>query len=441
MTLRSLILAASCLGAAAAWANGPLDPSLAPFARAARPMPDPLRVTFYQAFPLSDGRLLEHMGASGEVRQWFLWLRETLPAWARRRGQLDTHLGVYQDTVEEEGARVLKARQAATPARLTAFNARYDGRVMTLLHEYRAITARTPAAAAARRAARSEVAAALDEARAAALAVGVYEAEEEKAALLARRDAIFKHARGAAFIQDALEQAATLLAALKSPAALAAYAGEAAARTADQLMMDAVIGAEWVTLNQIDLREKTLNKALKAAKEETVRRRLTAADHRLDAARARLLEKSIEHTVLLADAWARIDQLAALERGGGGAGLFAALQSYNAGVGVMARTIRDGGLEYLFELERMPSAKAASLLRRIDEDIAEVRRRERGDFRSWLAVAGGTRAYVGSHAQWYGREHEEVERQVEAARTGAHLRLVQATVDQALLSLGDTVQP
>jgi hypothetical protein len=375
------------------------------------------------------------------VRQWFLGLGQALPAWSGQREKLDVHLDVYKEFIEEDGSALVKTTAATTSGALIAFNGAHNGQVMTLLTAYRGRMGRLPIAIAARDAARKRVDAAIEGARAAVASVREKDSADELTELKAKRDAIYQRAKDAGWVQDAVKEFTAAAKAVTSldPAAMAEYLGEKLGAAIDIMLADAVLKAEWVTLNEIADREAELGSVLQKAKAEGRAATVLAAQKSLEAARLELIQKSLERTALFVEAWACLDQLAALERHSKKTALFVPLQTYNDRINTLARAIRDGGLDYLFQLDRMPSARTDRLLAQMEVDIADVRGRRSGDFSEWLSVADSTRAYVRSHRDWYRQDHALAEAHVSAFEDGAHLDLVQATVNSALRKLGSTV--
>src|SRR5437867_1792969 len=116
-----------------AFGADPFEGSLKFLDTVSRPMPDFRSVEYYEAVPDADGTLKEGIGGSQFVHGWFPQMEQTVGKFSKLDGKLETDVGVYADTVKEEGQKVLDARKVNSSAALLRLNTATGGAVFRLL--------------------------------------------------------------------------------------------------------------------------------------------------------------------------------------------------------------------------------------------------------------------------------------------------------------------
>ena len=443
-TALSMVVALTCGGHAQGPIPKDLEPSLKFLQTVTTPMPSFRGVTFYEAFPDSQGRLVKGMGHSSWVRGWFYQMDPLVPKYVRSDERLRLDVNVYADTVREEGEGVLKAA-ANLKQSLTAFNKVTGGKLQDLLSQYNdevkaARVARRQFLIATKRAeeARFLVEATDADAKECNLFLERAKLEAEKGALLAKMQ------KGRAFL-NAVEKAITAMAG--GPAGVATYlTGEAKALTveaAKMIIIDAFYSTARETLYEIGMKIEAIDKSLQDVKCKKQAGMLQAAKSNLEATMIQALLAFGEILEPRARAWRAVDRLATLPDPQTGRMLpfFQNLQAYNSQVNLMGRTVFDSVNSHLDLLAREPFSRGELLLTLVDEDIEIVERdkAKRDPFGNWTGHANGLSAYWGEYAKWYRGETKRGQTILEDLREGRHLDFVDRMVARATKELGGTV--
>jgi hypothetical protein len=421
-----------------------LEPSLRIFDTVPTPMPKLRDVTFYQALPNSQGALVMGMGNSAWVKGWFSQMRQLTPKFVTLDERLRQDLGVYADTVREEGEKVLNAT-ANLRKSLSDLDRATHGKVQDLLAEYNdevkaTRVARAEFEAATKRAEEADYL--LDASDASAkecnLLLDLSKKQADKAALLDRMQ------RARAFL-DTAEKAIRAMSA--GPEAAAAYVtGEATALTmqaAKTVILDTFFANTRETLFQLGSEIEAIEKALNDLKCRQQKSALRAAKSNLEARMIQVLVafgKILDHR---AKAWRVIDRLGTLQDPQSGRKLpfFMRLQAYNSQVNLMGRTVFDSVDDYLDFLGKEPLSRGTLLLKSVQEDMEVVEREKekRDPSGKWTRVASGTKMYFGVYTKWYDGEVKRGQRVLADLREGRHLEFVDRMMATATKELGGTV--
>lgn len=421
-----------------------LEPSLRILGTVSTPMPDFRRVTFYQAFPDSQGNLVTGMGNSAWIKGWFSQMRPLTATFATIDGRLRQDVDVYADTVREEGVKVLNATANLTRS-LTDLDRATSGKVQDLLAQYNDEVKAT-------RLARAEFEVATKRAEEAGYLLTASDAgakecnlllersllEAEKAALLARMQ------RGRAFL-NTVEKAVQAMSG--GPQAAAAYVtGEATTLTieaAKTVILDTFFANTRETLYQIGIKIEAIEKSLKDLSCKQQGAALQAAKSNLEARMIHVLVafgKILDHR---AKAWRVVDRLGTLQDPQSGRKLpfFANLQAYNSQINLMGRKVFDSVDEYLDFLGKEPLSRGTLLLKSVQEDIETVERakEKRDPSGKWTMVASDTRMYFGVYTKWYEGEVRRGQTVLADLREGRHLDFVDRMIARATRELGGTV--
>lgn len=400
-------------------------------------MPDLRRVDFYLKFPDSQGLLSDSLGHAQWVRAWFRQMEPVLPKVAHIDVRLRDDVGVYGDTVREEGAKVLDTAKNLKVT-LRDLNTATGGAVLRALHEYNNEIA-------ALRRARDEFNAATKDAEQAGYKL------EEGAAAAAECNLLMERTRAAAE-QAALharmqKDMAFLNAAEKAIGALAGgvngvagYLAGNLRRSAKEIVIESFHADTREALYALEAKIAGIDKALADVKCKPQAAALKAAKANLE---ARMIEVLLPYAGMLdhrVKAWQKLDELAALNHRGTRKPLpfFASLQDYNKQVHFMGLVVYERVNEYLDFLATAPVSRGPLILTYVDQDIDLVES-ERRPADKWKSVAHGTRLYLRTYGGWYGGEVTRGQKIVADLREGRHLDFVDRMVARATRELGGTV--
>jgi hypothetical protein len=421
-----------------------LEPSLRFLQGVSSPMPDFRKAVFYLAVPDSQGNLVAGIGHSDFVKGWFRQMEPMVPKFRQSEDRLKLDIDVYEDTVREEGDKVLTAA-ANLKAALTQLDKVTAGKLQDLLAEYNDQVKAT-------RAARSEFLAATKKAEEAKFLVESTDAgakecnlllektklETEKAALLAKMQ------RAQAFlntVQKAIQSMAG------GPQGVASYVtGELTNMTVDAaktILVEAFYSSTRETLYEIGMKIEAIDKSLQDVKCKQQSAALQAAKSNLE---ARMIQVLLAFGGVLdhrAKAWRAVDRLATLQDPKTGRKLpfFQNLQTYNAQVNLMGRKIFDSVNSHLDLLSREPLSRGPLLAMYVDEDVATVTRdkQKRDPSGTWSRMAGDTSTYLDRYTRWYQNDVKRGQTVLEDLREGRHLDFVDRMVARATKDLGGTV--
>lgn len=429
-------------------AEGPiakdLEPSLTFLRTVTTPMPSFRNVTFYEAFPDSQGSLVRGTGHSSWVRGWFMQMDQVVPKYVKSDERLRLDLNVYADTVREEGEQVLQAT-ANLKQSLMALDKVTSSKLQDLLAEYNdevkaARVARSQFLMATKKANEATflVDAADADAKECNLLLERAQLEAEKAALLAKMQ------RAHAFL-NAVEKAISSMAG--GPAGVASYlTGEAKSLTiegAKAIIVDAFYSSARETLYEIGTKIEAIDKSLQDLKCKKQAATLKAAKANMEAMLIQSLLAFGEILEHRAKAWRAVDRLATLQDPKTGRTLpfFQHLQTYNSQVNLMGRQVFDAVNAHLDLLAREPFSRGELLMTLVDEDLETVEREKakRDPSGTWTAHAQRLSEYWNTYAKWYRGETTRGQRILEDLREGRHLDFVDRMLARATRELGGTV--
>ena len=434
----AVIAGAPIAPAASQPAPADLQPSLA-FARTvSKPMPDFRGVPFYVAMPDSQGRVVATIGHSDVVKGWFSQMEPVASRFRAIDDRLGTDVGVYGDTVREEGGKVL----AAAGTNLKASLQRMDReRVLAILTSYNDEVRAT-------RTARQKFDAATKHAEEAAYLVDASDAGArecnallERSKLEAERSAVRARMDSDMALLNAVEAAIKAIGG--GVDGVTDYLVSNTREAAKAVLVDAFNQGARDTLYEIDAKIRAIDASLADVRCKQQNATLKAAKANLQ---ARLIEVLVPLGGILdhrAKAWAIVDRLAALQEPGRGRPLpfFEQLKTYNAQVNTMGRTVFDSINAYLEFLSKTPVSRGPLVANFVKEDLDTVQRdRAKRDPRGeWLDRAQQTAAYLQTYSSWYDGELARGQRILADLREGRHLDFVDRMVARATRDLGGTV--
>jgi hypothetical protein len=421
-----------------------LEPSLKFLNPVSAAMPSPRGVVFYEAMPDASGRVIAGIGHSQFVRGWFRQMDPILPRFAKMDERLRLDVGVYGDTVREEGQEVLAAA-ANLKKGLIELDAATNGRVLDFLGDYNDAVKATRIARSEYESARKraeEASHLLDASDAAAKACNaVVERKRLEAQRAAERAKIQKASR----VLNALERAIGTMAG--GPQGVAAYlAGEAKRLTIDgakAVIIDTLFAGTQETIYQIGLKIEAIDQSLQELECKPQASALKAARAGLEGRMIDTLvafSKIVEHR---SQAWRAVDRLGTLKHPKTQQPLpfFVRVQAYNDQVNVMGSTVFEAVDAYLELLASDPLSRGELVLAYINEDVQTVQRerQKRDPAGEWLSRASATRAYVETYAKWYAGETRRGQAILADLREGRHLDFVDRMLARATKELGGTV--
>jgi hypothetical protein len=414
-----------------------LQPSLTFLDPVSVGMPSVLGVPFYLKFPDSQGLLSDSGGHAPWVRAWFRRLEPVLPKIVQIDRRLRDDVGVYADTVREEGAEVLGTAKNLTVS-LRELNTATSGAVLKTLHEYNNEIG-------ALRRARDQFNSATKDAEAAGytlegsdaaatecnLLIERTKADAEQAALHAKMEKDMAFLNAAEKAIDALAGGVT---------GVAGYLEDNLRGAAKAIIVEALHSDTREALYALEAKIAGIDKALAEVKCKPQTAALKAAKANLEARMIGVLVpfgRMLDHRV---KAWQKLDELAALNHPATRKPLpfFAALQDYNKQVHFMGNVVYKRVGEYLDFLSSDPVSRGPLIRTYVDEDIKLVET-ERRPAENWKRDANATRLYLRAYDDWYRGEVQRAQTIVADFREGRHLDFVDRMVARATRELGGTV--
>lgn len=400
-------------------------------------MPSVIGVPFYLKFPDSQGLLSDSGGHAQWVRAWFRRLEPVLPKVVAIDGRLRDDVGVYGDTVREEGAEVL-ATTKNLKVSLRELNNATGGAVLRTLHEY------NDEIAALRRA-RDQFNAATKKAEAAGYTLEGSDAAAKECNLLIERTRASseqaalhaKMAKDMAFLNAAEKAIDALAGGVKG---VAGYLEDNMRRAAKEIIVEAFHSDTREALYALEAKIAGIDKALAEVKCKPQAAALKAAKANLEARMLDVLEpfgRMLDHRV---KAWQKLDELAAVDLPATRKPLpfFVSLQDYNQQVHFMGNVVYKRVNEYLDFLSDEPISRGPLILTYVEEDIKVVET-ERRPAENWVRDANATRSYLRAYRDWYRGEVKRAQTIVADFREGRHLDFVDRMVARATRELGGTV--
>jgi hypothetical protein len=429
----------SGLGATAVYADDPLANSLTFLDPVSKPMPDFRRVPFYKGLPVSDGSIVAGLGHSGRVEEWFRQMERTIPTFLKLDDKLATDVGVYADTVKEEGRKVIDAKRTAFGPSLERLDDSTDSKVSSLLREYRNAVQMVNNARKQHEATQLEV-------EKATFGLSASKADEKecflllaKANLETERAAIERKLKQGREFLDAANEAISAMAG--GPRAVESYLGAKTVGAAKTVFGEIVYAAEHRQLTEIGVRIDAIDKALKEDKCQAHKLKLEGARRELQAKMRMLVlgfGKILQHR---ANAWGIIDELGRLEKGKQTSTFFQRLQSYNAQVNKMGATVFSAVVAYQEFLSKAPVSRGDFVHTLVLDDIQFVETEKRDRSGQWTVGAKNVKDYLSEYSHWYHGETIRTGKILEDLRAGKHLHFVDTMISEASDDLGATVDP
>ncbi len=423
-----------------------LAPTIGAFRVVSTPMP--MSPGYYGGYPSGDNLISQGTGHSDQLRGFYSQTRQVAPKFLAHDKRLDDDVGVFEDTVREQGDKVLRTmRGPSFGASLRETNRSSNQRLQVLLNEYNdhvhdARKARIAHQSAQKTAegARFQLQASDADSKECSLLMEKSKAEARKAEVMARV------ARSDWFL-NGVEKLATSLATGGPSAAIAYLGGEIGSATTGALktaIRETIYASEMETLYQVGLEIEAIDKALAAQRCSKQKATLQQARANLEAKTLDVLLTAggpVEHRM---KAWRTLDLLATLRgRDGKPLATFKELRDYNSQVNTMGRKLFDSVTAYEQFLWQDPISRGDAMLAGVREDKAYVaanaaRMDPKG---SWRARWGGLEDFFVHYTRWYKAETDRGQVVLELLREGRHLAFVDYVVARSLKELGATVAP
>lgn len=431
---------------AKAAAPAELAPTIAAFRVVSTPMP--MSPGYYGGYPNGDNLISQGTGHSDQLRGFYSQTRQVAPKFLAHDKRLGDDVGVFEDTVLEQGGEVLKTmRSPSFGSTLRDANRSSNQRLQVLLNEYNdhvhdARKARIAHQSAQKTAesARFQLQASDADSKECSLLMEKSKAEARKAEVMARI------ARSDWFL-NGIEKLATSLATGGPAAAIAYLGGEVRSATTGALktaIRETIYASEMDTLYQVGLEIEAIDKALAAQRCSKQKAALQQARANLEAKTLDVLLTAggpVEHRM---KAWRTLDMLATLQgRDGKTLATFRELRDYNSQVNTMGRKLFDSVTAYEQFLWQDPISRGEAMLAGVREDKAyvEANQARLDPKRSWRARWGGLEDFFVHYTRWYKAETDRGQAVLELLRDGRHLAFVDYVVARSLKELGATVAP
>lgn len=447
MSLVLVVVVCLC-AASGARAELTLDKSLTPFSYTDyRPMPDPDGVPLYPPRLEIPGFGGVGAGTGRGVAYFLKGLDKSLVSRSEQRDKLMDDLIVYSETVNEDGAVLIKKAKAVTLKQLDDFNFKVGGGlVYDRLKKYRLVHTHEQKARATVLAAWSDVNAAVAEVDRVKSKEYARDLSKEQASLSKEKADIMARAKKAAWVKEALSTVkgaiSTVSAVIDDPNKIKGLLVDGAAGLIDDILVQRVLDDNWETLNRIDVRLAAIETALPKENDRQLHDELVKAQEHLISARHKLFAAQLDEKLASVEAWDLLDQLASNERGYKRIDLFQGLHLYNADMRHLGDRIQQHGNEYLNLLDSGAPGYGPRLHIDIARDIDQVAmansKAESAQYGAWIKRAMATQAYVKENIGWYQSERDDVLRQIGAVGVGANLALVDAIIQHVLTVLQST---
>lgn len=408
-----------------------------------QPMPDFRAVTYYKGLPDGYGNLRLGAGHSQNVSGFFNQMNGALPLYKSINDRLTTHTNVYEDTVLEEGKKVLDTIKNDFKENLNKFNNNTNKRIINQLLEYQKELVNAKNSRRLLDAVRKE---------ASAEAYGVQAADSEwkeclllleKSELSTEREAVLaKIKKGTVFLKSV--ETATKAFATGGPMKAAEYIGGKVAETfidsVNEILVEAFYSGTRETLAEIGTKIEAINLSLNdlACKKHSFE--LNQSKLNLEAKLTKVIVSYGEVLEHRSNAWKIIDLLG--EEGstdGRKFPFFVQLKKYNAQMNVMGKTVYDSINEYQTRLEKPPFSYGTNLYDYVKADLKKVNSEKLDTAeKNWTNVADNIVYYLGDYNRWYVNEKKQNESALIDLRSGKHLAFVDNMVAYSLKILGVT---